>query len=64
MIGLPAPSDLTETQQEMYSGLVRGKVLILLEKAEKTWTQTADMVVRTGADGEWGENGGDRGIRH
>lgn len=55
MIGLPAPSDLTETQQEMYSGLVRGKVLILLEKAEKTWTQTADMVVRTGADGEWGE---------
>jgi len=55
MIGLPAPDDLSAEQKELYTQLVRKKVLILLEKAEKTWTQTADMVVRTGADGEWGE---------
>jgi len=55
MISLPAPTDLTADQQEIYHQLVRKKVFILLEKAEKTWTQTADMVVRTGADNEWGE---------
>ncbi len=55
MIGLPAPSDLTPDQAALYGGLVRSKVLILLEKAEKTYAQTADMVVRTGAQGEWGE---------
>jgi pentatricopeptide repeat protein len=55
MIGLPAPSDLTPDQASLYGGLVRSKVLILLEKAEKTYAQTADMVVRTGAQGEWGE---------
>lgn len=55
MIALPAPSDLTEVQQDIYLQLVRKKVLILLEKAEKTYSQTADMVVRTGADGEWGQ---------
>jgi hypothetical protein len=55
MVGLPAPADLTADQQALYQGLVRGKVLILLEKAEKTYSQTADMVVRTGAHGEWGE---------
>jgi pentatricopeptide repeat protein len=55
MVGLPAPADLTPDQQALYQGLVRGKVLILLEKAEKTYSQTAEMVVRTGAHGEWGE---------
>ena len=55
MVSLPAPSDLTEDQQSIYHQLVRKKVLILLEKAEKTYSQTADMVVRTGADSEWGE---------
>ncbi len=55
MVHLPAPADLTPEQQQIYSQLVRKKVLILLEKAEKTWTQTADMVVRTGSDGEWGK---------
>lgn len=55
MIGLPAPDDLTPTQKELYTQLVRKKVLILLEKAEKTYSQTADMVTRTGADGEWGD---------
>lgn len=55
MVELPAPSDLTPEQQEIYVQMVRKKVLILLEKAEKTWTQTADMVVRTGAEGEWGK---------
>lgn len=55
MISLPAPTDLTAEQSEIYQQLVRKKVFILLEKAEKTWTQTADMVVRTGADSEWGE---------
>ena len=55
MIGLPAPTDLSADQKEIYHQLVRKKVFILLEKAEKTWTQTADMVVRTGADSEWGE---------
>lgn len=55
MVGLPAPSDLTADQQALYMAMVRGKVLILLEKAEKTYVQTAEMVVRTGADGEWGD---------
>jgi pentatricopeptide repeat protein len=55
MVGLPAPADLTADQQALYQGLVRGKVLILLEKAEKTYSQTAEMVVRTGAQGEWGD---------
>ena len=55
MISLPAPTDPTADQQEIYQQLVRNKVFILLEKAEKTWTQTADMVVRTGAEGQWGE---------
>lgn len=55
MITLPAPDDLTVEQKDIYTQLVRKKVLILLEKAEKTWTQTADMVTRTGADGEWGQ---------
>lgn len=55
MVGLPAPTDLTADQQALYMGMVRGKVLILLEKAEKTYVQTAEMVVRTGADGEWGQ---------
>jgi hypothetical protein len=30
-------------------------VLILLEKAQKTWAQTAEMVTRTGAESEWAE---------
>lgn len=55
MVGLPSPADLTADQQALYQGLVRGKVLILLEKAEKTYSQTAEMVVRTGAQGEWGD---------
>jgi tetratricopeptide (TPR) repeat protein len=55
MTSLPAPDDLTDEQKELYTQMVRKKVLILLEKAEKTWSQTAEMVVRTGADGEWGE---------
>ncbi|MBM4281875.1 MAG: hypothetical protein FJ137_14340 [Deltaproteobacteria bacterium] len=55
MIGLPAPDDLTVEQQDIYKHLVRKKVLILLEKAEKTYAQTTDMVVRTGAEGVWAQ---------
>jgi tetratricopeptide (TPR) repeat protein len=55
MIALPAPDDLSPDQQDIYKQLVRKKVLILLEKAEKTYTQTTDMVVRTGADGIWAQ---------
>jgi tetratricopeptide (TPR) repeat protein len=54
MISLPTPSDLTAEQGQIYRELVRTKVFILLEKAEKTWSQTAEMVTRTGADSEWG----------
>jgi hypothetical protein len=54
MISLPTPSDLTADQGQIYRELVRTKVFILLEKAEKTWSQTAEMVTRTGADSEWG----------
>ena len=52
---MDATDDLTAEQQEIYKQLVRKKVLILLEKAEKTYAQTADMVVRTGADGVWAQ---------
>ena len=55
MVALPAPNDLTVEQKELYVQMVRKKVLILLEKAEKTYSQTADMVTRTGSDGEWGD---------
>jgi hypothetical protein len=55
MISLPTPNDLTAEQGEIYRELVRKKVFILLEKAEKTYSQTAEMVTRTGADSEWGE---------
>ncbi len=55
MRSLPAPDDLTSDQQAIYQQLVRKKVLILLEKAEKTYSQTADMVVRTGAAGVWAD---------
>jgi hypothetical protein len=55
MIALPAPDDLTAEQQDIYRQLVRKKVLILLEKAEKTYAQTTDMVVRTGAQGVWAQ---------
>lgn len=55
MVSLPAPADLTPDQQALYQGMVRAKVLVLLEKAEKTYSQTAEMVVRTGAHGEWGD---------
>jgi tetratricopeptide (TPR) repeat protein len=55
MVALPAPDDLTADQQDIYRQLVRKKVLILLEKAEKTYAQTTDMVVRTGAAGVWAQ---------
>jgi hypothetical protein len=53
MVVLPAPADLTAAQQDIYRTLVRKKVLVLLEKAEKTYAQTAEMVVRTGTGGVW-----------
>jgi tetratricopeptide (TPR) repeat protein len=59
MLALPAPDDLTVEQQDIYRQLVRKKVLILLEKAEKTYAQTTDMVVRTGADGIWAQKSRD-----
>jgi pentatricopeptide repeat protein len=60
MRGLPTPSDLTTEQAEMYEQLVRKKIVILLEKAEKTWASTAEMVVRTGAGSEWSQKTADR----
>jgi hypothetical protein len=53
MIALPVPSDLGPSAAALYTKLVRKKVLILLEKAQKTWTSTAEMVTRTGAQSEW-----------
>ena len=55
MVNLPPPEDLTTEQSSIYRQLVRRKVLILLEKAEKTWGQTAEMVTRTGAESEWAQ---------
>lgn len=51
--GLPAPKDLNDEASALYQTMVRKKIMILLEKAEKTWTTTADMVTRTGAESEW-----------
>jgi tetratricopeptide (TPR) repeat protein len=55
MIGLPAPTDLTPEQQALYQSMVRKKVLVLLEKAEKTYAQTAEMTTRTGTGGVWAD---------
>jgi tetratricopeptide (TPR) repeat protein len=53
MVNLPAPADLTAEQADLYRKMVRKKVMILLEKAQKTWSTTAEMVTRTGAESEW-----------
>lgn len=50
---LPAPADLNAEATALYQAMVRKKIMILLEKAEKTWTTNADMVTRTGAESEW-----------
>ncbi len=55
LIGLPAPPDLGPEAAALYQKMVRKKVLILLAKAEKTWTSNADMVTRTGAESEWAQ---------
>ena len=49
---LPAPTDLSPEASALYHAMVRKKIMILLEKAEKTWTTNADMVTRTGAESE------------
>lgn len=53
MVNLPAPSDLSPEAAALYRKMVRKKVMILLEKAQKTWATTAEMVTRTGAESEW-----------
>lgn len=53
LVSLPAPADLSPDAAALYRKIVRKKVLILLEKAQKTWSQTAEMVTRTGAESEW-----------
>lgn len=53
MVHLPTPPDLTAEQAALYQKVVRKKVMILLSKAQKTWSSTADMVTRTGAESEW-----------
>ncbi len=55
MVSLPAPDDLSPEAQALYRRIVRKKVLVLLDKAQKTWTATADMVTRTGAESEWSQ---------
>jgi hypothetical protein len=55
LIHLPAPPDLGPDATTLYQKMVRKKVLILLAKAEKTWTSNSDMVTRTGAESEWAE---------
>ena len=55
LIDLPAPPDLGPDASALYQKMVRKKVLILLAKAEKTWSSNADMVTRTGAESEWAE---------
>jgi hypothetical protein len=55
LINLPAPPDLGPDAATLYQKMVRKKVLILLAKAEKTWSSNSDMVTRTGAESEWAE---------
>jgi tetratricopeptide (TPR) repeat protein len=55
MSRLPIPPDLTPEQSELYRSIVQKRLLILLEKAEGTWSKTADMVTRTGAESEWSQ---------
>lgn len=50
---LPPPADLNPEAADLYQTMVRKKIMILLEKAEKTWATTSDMVTRTGAESEW-----------
>ena len=51
---LPAPADLNAEATALYQSMVRKKIMILLEKAEKTWATNSEMVTRTGAESEWG----------
>jgi tetratricopeptide (TPR) repeat protein len=53
LVKLPAPPDLGDSARDLYQSMVRKKVLVLLEKAVKTWEANADMVTRTGAESEW-----------
>lgn len=53
MVNLPAPADLSPEAADLYRKMVRKRVLILLNKAQTTWTSTSDMVTRTGAESEW-----------
>jgi tetratricopeptide (TPR) repeat protein len=53
MVNLPAPADLSPEAAALYRKMVRKKVMILLTKAQKTWSTTAEMVTRTGAESEW-----------
>lgn len=53
--GLPAPADLNAEAAALYQTMVRKKIMILLEKAEKTWSTNAEMVTRTGAESEWAQ---------
>ncbi len=53
--GLPAPADLNADASALYQTMVRKKIMILLEKAEKTWSTNAEMVTRTGAESEWAQ---------
>lgn len=50
---LPAPADLNPEATALYQSMVRKKIMILLEKAEKTWATNSEMVTRTGAESEW-----------
>lgn len=50
---LPAPADLNPEATALYQTMVRKKIMILLEKAEKTWATNSEMVTRTGAESEW-----------
>ena len=53
MVQLPTPADLTAEQAALYQKVVRKRVMILLTKAQQTWSSTVDMVTRTGAESEW-----------
>jgi tetratricopeptide (TPR) repeat protein len=55
MVHLPTPPDLSPDAAALYQKMVRKKILILLTKAQKTWSSTAEMVTRTGAESEWAD---------
>jgi tetratricopeptide (TPR) repeat protein len=53
MLSAPPPAALNETEQEMYTEVLRKRIKILLEKAVKQWRRTLKFARRLNLDSEW-----------